>query len=152
MAYRLTWNRSVNKTGTLNGNTDIDQEMEHQNQIFKDQCKAMRGKITPSGVDRVSRTAQRIDDILRGIDKQMSVKKQSGKHASPERKKDIVALAMEMQKSKMSDNQPGRRSFSLQSFPPSLLAGLDVPSAGGNPEALARQDEMLRDQSRIRKF
>ena len=127
LSYSLKWNRFVNKTGKATGNIEMDREMEHHNRIFKTQCKAMRGKISAKSVERVSHSAQVVDEILYGIDKHTSFKRPSGKHASPDNKKDIIALAMQMLSSKIFEHQPGRISSSFPGYPPSVFGCLNLP-------------------------
>ena len=127
LSHSLVWNRFVNKTGRVTGNIEVDREMEHHNRVFKTQCKALRGKISAKSVERVSHSAQVINEILCGVDEQTSLKRQSGKHATPDNKKDVVALAMEMVSSKIYEHHPGRQSFSFPGYPPSLLGDLNVP-------------------------
>lgn len=127
LSHSLVWNRFVNKTGKITGNIEVDREMEHHNRVFKTQCKALRGKINAKSVERVSHSSQQVNGILCGVDEQTSFKRQSGKHVTPDNKKDVIALAMEMLSSKIYEHHPGRQSFSFPGYPPSVLGSLNVP-------------------------
>ncbi|XP_071796288.1 uncharacterized protein [Asterias amurensis] len=127
LAHSLTWNQFVNKTGTIRGNIEVDREMEHHNRVFKMHCKALRGKISPKSVERVSHSAQVINNILCDVDKQTSFKKPSGKHGTPDNKKDVSAMAMEMLRGKIFEHEAGRQFSSFPSFRPSLFGSLTVP-------------------------
>lgn len=126
LSYELVWNRFVNKTGKVKGNIEVDRELEHQNRVFKGQCKALRGKITPQSVQRVSHFAQTLNERLEEIDVEASLRKQSGRHIKHNEVKDVVALAIEMKRCNFFQHLPGRHMTSLLSFPTSTLGALNI--------------------------
>ena len=126
LAYELKWNRFVNKTGQLKHNIEVDREIEHQNRVFKENCGGLRGKVTKKSIDRISRSAQIIDELLTMVNQQARVHKPSGKHAT-KITKDQLDLALELHQDKVFDVQPGRKHFHFPDFPCSVLSTLSIP-------------------------
>lgn len=126
LAYDLVWNRFVNKTGRVDGNIEVDREVEHQNRVFKAQCKSLHGKITAKSVKRVSQFAQELDECLKRIDTEAGLRQQSGKHTRPDIREDVNALAKEMNRVNLFEYTPGRHMSSSRSFPSSTLGSLNI--------------------------
>ncbi|KAJ8039080.1 hypothetical protein HOLleu_16688 [Holothuria leucospilota] len=126
LSYQLKWNRFVNKTGTAHGNIEVNRENEHHNRVFKGQCKALRGKITPKSVQRVSCFAQELNEILNKVDFQLNLKKPNGKHSGPDLIKEASALAAEMKRCNIFHFTPGRQMMSVPTFPSSTLSVLNT--------------------------
>ena len=126
LAYELKWNRFVNKTGQIKHNIEVDREIEHQNRVFKENCGGLRGKVTKKSIDRISRSAQIIDELLTAVNQQARIHKPSGKHPTKITQNQLD-LAMELHKDGVFDVQPGRKHFHFPDFPSSMLSTVSVP-------------------------
>ncbi|XP_033638557.1 uncharacterized protein LOC117299208 [Asterias rubens] len=125
-AYELKWSRFVNKTGQIKQNIEVDREIEHQNRVFKENCGGLRGKVTKNSIDRISRSAQIIDELLTSVNQQARIHKPSGKHPTKITQNQLD-LAMELHKDGVFDVQPGRKHFHFPDFPSSMLSTVSVP-------------------------
>ncbi|XP_072166071.1 uncharacterized protein [Diadema setosum] len=144
LAYELTWNRSVNTKGKAGCNVELDRTMEHQNRIFKEHCRGMRGKVTQKSVDRVSRSAQEAHKLLASLDTQMEVKKPSSKRQET-KKPDVSSLAMALHQENIFEEIPGRNHSKFPDFPVSILSKLSLPDLhkwiSSSLKVLSRQNQ-----------
>ncbi|XP_071476351.1 uncharacterized protein [Diadema antillarum] len=124
LAYELTWNRFVNSTGKPDGNIEIDRAMEHQNRIFKDNCRSLRGKLTPKNVDRISKSAQQVHALKKLVDRERFVKSHTATRHKVVRR-DAVTLALEHHKNDIFGCHPGRAHARFPDFPLSVFHGLN---------------------------
>ena len=125
LSYELTWNRFVNTSGRQDGNVEVDRVVEHHNRVFQNNCSGLRGQLTQKSVDRISRSAQQIDQLLQHVDKEMAVKpKGISKHKV--QRHDAVSLACELHKEDIFGFHPGRTHRHFQDFPVSVFKTLDA--------------------------
>jgi hypothetical protein len=108
-AFHFTWERTVNHQGRNNTNFPNDQDMEHQNLIFKTEAKTYRGKFTAKTMKRVSKSAQATDEIAKNYDRVTKVFRPSGVHALPDWTKDIEKVVKNMKVKDLFVNKPGQR-------------------------------------------
>lgn len=125
LSYELKWNRFINKSGQSKSNIEVDRELEHQNRVFKDNCRGLRGKVTPKSINRISRSAQQTNKVITAVNKQTQVRKASGKHKRKDTH-DALTLAVEFHKERLFDVKPGRRHFHFVDFPVSVLSVLNA--------------------------
>ncbi|XP_072181183.1 uncharacterized protein [Diadema setosum] len=125
LAYELTWNRFVNSKGKIGCNVEVDRAMEHRNRIFKESCHGLRGHITQQSVDRVSRSAQIVHDLLTNVDAQISVKKDSAKRQETGHR-DVDALAKILNDEDIFVETAGRKHSKFPDFPVNVLSALDI--------------------------
>ena len=108
-AYLQTWNRVVNHQGKEDTNFPNDQDMEHQNRIFKSEAKTYRGKFTDQTLKRVSQSAQATDDICKNYDYVTSIFRPSGEHPAPDWSSDIAKLVQSMKNKELFEKKAGQR-------------------------------------------
>ena len=108
-AYLQTWNRTVNHQGQEDTNFPNDQDMEHQNRVFKSEAKTYRGKFTEQTLKRVSQSAQSTDAICRNFDNVTRVFRPSGKHPAPDWSEDIAKLVKSMKPMDLFTNNQAER-------------------------------------------
>lgn len=119
------WNRFVNTSGKEDGNSEVDNCVEHHNRVFKDASNGLRGNLTQNNVDRISRSAQAIDSLRHHVEEEMKVNPQkSSKHKVSS--KDAAYLACELHELDVFGCQPGRAHHQFPQFPISVLSTLDT--------------------------
>ncbi|XP_072037402.1 uncharacterized protein [Amphiura filiformis] len=126
LAYEVTWNRSVNMQGRKDSNVEHDRKVEHDNRTYKQNVRGFHGKLTEKSVQRVSRSAQKVEAVLTDVDRQTDVKSRSGKHAAPDQTADIITLAGRFQTEQIFNMKPGRHHHFFPDFPRSLLSRIDI--------------------------
>nr|XP_054763564.1 uncharacterized protein LOC129270188 [Lytechinus pictus] len=126
LAYELIWNRTLNTKGKADTNTELDRAMEHHNRIFKEHAQGLHGKVTQKSVDRISRSAQAVNEVLANIDQQQEVKKASSKRQKTG-KEDVASLAVELHQERIFEERPGRSHSRFPDFPVSVLNKLSSP-------------------------
>ena len=125
LSYEMTWNRFANSSGRPDGNVEPDRVLEHHNRVFQENVHGIRGKLTQKNVDRISHSAQEINNVLQHINKEMAIKSRgSSKHKVLSH--DAVTLACELHKEDIFGFHPGRTHYHFQGFPVSVLSTLNV--------------------------
>ncbi|XP_011679955.2 uncharacterized protein LOC105445739 [Strongylocentrotus purpuratus] len=127
LAFELTWNRFVNKEGKADTNKEVDRENEHQNKVLKGECKQFNGKISEASVERVSHSAQEIEEILVTCDNVSHVQRKKGLHAGKDTTGDVQKLATAMHKERIFQEKQSRRHHAFPSYPKNPLTQLDLP-------------------------
>lgn len=118
-AHLQTWNRVVNHQGKEDSNFPNDQDMEHQNRIFKNEAKTYRGKFTEQTLKRVSQSAQATEDICKNFDYVTSVFRPSGNHPAPDWSSDIAKLVRSMKNMDLFEKKAHGRVLQEECSPPS---------------------------------
>ena len=126
LAERLIWNRTVNHIGDINSNFPNDLDVEHCNRIFKDEAHSYRGVFTERTLNRVSRSAQKIDNVVKNFDKISNVTKPSGKHKAANFENDIYSLVRQYSGMHLFDFIPGRHHSAYQHIKENPLNDLDM--------------------------
>ncbi|XP_070546984.1 uncharacterized protein [Ptychodera flava] len=119
-AYQLTWNRSVNYQGQIDTNHPMDLDIEHDNKSFKNDVTSHRGVITQRIIDRVSRSLDTTDRIVRNYNAISKVHHPSGKHTSKNTEGDVLILVKQFEDLKLYDFIAGRQHSAF-------------PNINGNP-------------------
>jgi hypothetical protein len=131
-SFLFTWNRTVNHRGELDTNFPNDQDLEHQNALFKSEAKTYRGKFTERTLKRVSKSAQITDAIVKNYDRSTHVFRPSGRHKMPDWSDDIDKLVTSMKSSDVFANKPGSRlRKGLNTLSPDILSELKVSKVKG---------------------
>ena len=126
-AFLFKWNRTVNHRGEENTNFPNDQDLEHQNAVFKNEAKTYRGKFTERTRKRVSQSAQATEDIVKNYDRVTHVFRPSGKHSLPDWSDDIEKLVNGMVPLDLFSCKPHlKRRRSLTTPNRNVLFGLKV--------------------------
>ena len=126
LSYELVWNRCVNTKGKEGCNVEVDRSMEHRNRIFQDNCHGLHGHITQQSIDRVSRSAQIVHDVLTTLDGQLQAKKASSKRQETG-KQDVASLAKILHDEHIFEECPGRKHSKFPDFPVNVLCVLQIP-------------------------
>jgi hypothetical protein len=108
-AYLHTWNRVVNHKGKMDTNFPNDQNLEHQNRVFKNEARTYRGTLTDQTLKRVSQSAQATDAICKNFDYGTRICRQSGTHPAPDWTDDIAKLVKSLSAMDLFTNKPGQR-------------------------------------------
>lgn len=125
-ASDLVWNRFVNNQGKSDTNMPVDLDVEHLNKPLKTDLKTYRGDITDPSVQRLSRTVEDTEKIVRNFDKQNDVKRPSGTHRAASFDDDINILVQYMNEKKVFGHIPGRQHTHIRKISADVLATLDM--------------------------
>eukprot|EP00111_Clytia_hemisphaerica_P014962 TCONS_00044050-protein len=129
LAFELKWNRTVNNTGRYDGNVELDRELEHRNKYAKEELKHFQGKLTDQSIERVSRSYDKMREIVGKFDTEANVSNPSGKHTTPDWKADVLELAEQFQSSNLFQSDPnGRAHKRFPAFPKNVFNGIDATS------------------------
>ena len=126
MAYEVTWNRLINLKGKSDTNVEHDRKVEYDNRTYKDNVRGFHGKVTDKSVQRVSRSAQKIEVMLKQINSQTDLKTRSGKHDAPDQASETLILVDRFHTEGIFKFQLGRHHHFFPDFPRSLLSRLDT--------------------------
>lgn len=125
LAHSLTCNRFVNHQGKPDTNHPMDLEIEHDNKLFKNDCRSYRGEITDKTIKRLCRSTMPSDEMLRNFDKTSEVKRLSGKHTMMSTLENVLALVEHSLPAQVYSNIPGRAHSAFEEMPNSLLDVID---------------------------
>lgn len=126
LAHQLTWNRCVNNAGRIDTNVEVDREIEHQNRVFKEECRQFHGKVSPVSVKRVSHSAQQIEKILQQCDKVSDVRMHKGTHKNKDVTADVQKLAQQMYSDNIFQEKIPRHHTGFPAFKKNPLTQLDL--------------------------
>ena len=126
VAHQLMWNRFVNLSGKPDSNFPMDLFLEYMNKVFKLDCVGFHGNLTEESVIRVSRAAQKLDQLLHSSDMQGSVKSRSGEHKRRDVKQDVLGLVEVQHEERIFSQDPaGRHHHAFPGFQRHPLLQLD---------------------------
>nr|XP_054758519.1 uncharacterized protein LOC129264636 [Lytechinus pictus] len=128
LSYELVWNRFANPSGRQYGNMEVDRLMEHHNRVFKESCRGLRGKISKKNIERISRSSQRVNELLEDIDKEVPGRKRRPSSRHKVDRKDAVALAVDLHSQLIFECQSGRMHHKFPGFPTSHFNAIDPAS------------------------
>lgn len=126
LAHELTWNRTVNNSGKVDGNVELDRELEHRNKYAKSDLKHYLGKITEKSIKRCSRSYDKLQKIVKNFDDIAGVNISSGKHTKPTWNDDVKELADQYKQLNLFKYCPGRYHSKFPAFPKNYLNKLDM--------------------------
>lgn len=125
LAHSLTWNRFWNSKGGKGNNISLDLHLEHMNNFLKSFLHGLGVNLTEASAERISRSLEVLKQLLSTTDNEIGVAKQSGRHHTPDQKKDIRALAAEALNGGLFENHPGREFKAFPGFDQNLLSTLN---------------------------
>lgn len=125
-SHDLVWNRFVNNKGEADSNLPVDLDVEHLNKPLKTDLNTYRGEITEKSVQRISRSVEETEKILKNYDKQLGVKKPSGRHKAADFDKDINDLAVLLHEKKVFRQMPGREHMHIRKISADALAPVNM--------------------------
>ncbi|KAJ8043166.1 hypothetical protein HOLleu_10139 [Holothuria leucospilota] len=114
------------ESGKVGSNVEQNREMEHHNDLFKEECRHFRGKVSVSSVNRVSHAAQPLEEILMKCDKASKVKSHRSKHTKKDRKDDVTNLAANFHTNEVFKCKPPRSHYAFPSCPINPLTQLNL--------------------------
>ena len=126
MAHRLIWNRTVNHRGEFSSNHPNDLDIEHCNKIFKEEARSYRGVFTQKTVNRVSRSALSMHNIVKNYSRQCNVVSPSGRHTAVDMENDIQTLVEQYHNLNLFHVIPGRVHHGHPNIDNNLLHSLDM--------------------------
>ena len=91
--FVLQWNRFCSTRNGKGHNKPLDLHMEHMNRVVKDDLKSFHTHISAKSVNRVSRCADSVNNIMYKFDEELNVKDALGSHSAPERLNDVHTVA-----------------------------------------------------------
>ena len=127
-AHDLIWNRFVNNKGEPDSNLPIDLDVEHLNRPLKTDVKTYRGELTDKTVQRISRSVEASDKVLKNFDKQTGVKRRSGTHKSADFKQDIMKIVDHLHNKQVYNTKPGREHMHVGKVSADPLTTLNMKS------------------------
>ena len=125
-ANNLMWNRFVNNQGNSDSNLPVDLDVEHLNKPLKTDLNTYRGDITDKSVQRISRSVEDSEKVLKNFDKQTGVKKPSGKHEPVSFAQDVKHVAMLLHDKQVYSQLPGREHQHIRKISADALALLNM--------------------------
>lgn len=116
-AHHVIHNRFVNTKGRCDTNVELDRACEASNLVFKTHARNMHGQITQKAIDRVSRSCQAIDRILKHVDKDNKRKSSASKRGGRDATQDVLKLVGALSHDKVfQKNIRGRYHKSFPGF------------------------------------
>ena len=128
MAHRLTWGRFVNWHGGKGKNIACDMAQEICNQVSKDVVKAMGPNKTPKAMERASKAAAGVEQIVKRWNEVSDVKRASQAHTHRSMTEDEVMMVQDLRKIKPFERKPGRKHAHFDKIHPTPTSGLDMKS------------------------
>ncbi len=91
-AHHVIHNRFVNTKGRPDTNVELDRACEASNLVFKTHARSLHGQVTQKAINRVSRSCQAVDKILRHVDKDCKRKIAASKRGGRDATQDVLKL------------------------------------------------------------
>ena len=115
-AHCLKWNRTVNTQGGKGKNISLDLRLEHLNNIVKGILKNLGpNNLSERCAARCCLSVGQLDTSIDVVDRDLGVKKPTGKHISQKAQDDFKALVNELHtRVNVCESVPGRK---YQHFP-----------------------------------
>ena len=126
LAHELKWNRFVNNNGYPDSNIELDRELEHRNEYFKEDLKSYRGKITEKSIDRCSKSYNVMQNIIKNFDDISFNKRPTGKHTVADWKNDVKGLQIQFEEENLFAVNPDRYYLSFPGFPKNFLSTMTL--------------------------
>ena len=126
LAHRLVWNRFANNRGLLNTNLPLDLDVEHHNKQFKADIHTFRGELSEKTIDRVSKSLDTTDAIVKTYAKHTDVSLPSGRHTDVDFSSDVALLAAQYHEAQVFANIPGRAHSVFQGYNSNPLSDLNM--------------------------
>lgn len=108
LAEQLKWSRCVNTRGAIGSNIPSDLHLEHLNRRFKDIISNLHSNVTPTAVDRASRSIGLVHRVCETFEEQNNAAKQSGKHNRPSFTKECKMIYQELKDQRVFEQNESR--------------------------------------------
>ena len=128
MAHRLTWGRFVNWHGGKAANISCDMAQEICNRVSKDVVKAMGPNKTPKAMERASKAAAGVQQIVKRLNKVSDLKKVSQAHIHKSVNEDETMMVQDLRKIRPFDRKPGRKHAHFENIQATPTSRLDMKS------------------------
>ena len=128
MAHRLTWGRFVNWHGGEGKNIACDMAQEICNRVSKDVVKAMGPNKTQKAMERASKAAAGVQQIVKRVNEVSDVKRASHVHTHESMSEDEVMMVQDLRKIKPFERKPGRKHAHFDQIHATPTSGLDMKS------------------------
>ena len=126
MAHRLTWGRFVNWHGGKGRNIACDMAQEICNRVSKDVVKAMGPNKTQKAMERASKAAAGVEQIVNRLNTVSDVKRVSQAHIHKSAKEDEVMMVQDLRMIKPFERKPGRKHAHFDKIQAMPTSGLDM--------------------------
>ena len=126
MAHRLTWGRFVNWHGGKGRNIACDMAQEICNRVSKDVVKAMGPNKTQKAMERASKAAAGVQQIVNRLNTVSDVKRVSQAHIHKSAKEDEVMMVQDLRMIKPFERKPGRKHAHFDKIQATPTSGLDM--------------------------
>ena len=130
LAHSVTWNRFWSSKNSRGNNISLDLHLEHLNNFLKSFLKGLGANLTEPSAARISRSIGVLKQMLQTTDIEIGVAKQSGRHRTPDQKKDIRLLATVALEGDLFENHPGREFQAFPGFNQDILSKLNYANFG----------------------
>ena len=108
-AHELTWNRTCNPRGRVDGNKPLDLHLEHMNRTFKDDISSFSPRLTESSVQKTAHASPVVEACIAQVDKQLNIIQDSGYHVVPSDSMDRQTIYQQLMATKACKHIPGRQ-------------------------------------------
>ena len=113
-------------SGECDSNLPVDLDLEHLNKPLKTDLNTYRGDITDKSVQRISRSVEETEKVLMNFDRQVGVKRPSGRHTNANFDTDIRDVAKLLHEKKVFRQVPGRQHKHIRKISADVLANLNM--------------------------
>ena len=96
LAEQLKWSRCINTRGVIGGNIPSDLHLEHLNRRLKNIISNLCSNVSPTTINRNSRSIGLVHNICNTFEEQNNVAKQSGRHTRPSFAKECKMISDEL--------------------------------------------------------
>ncbi|XP_028518482.1 uncharacterized protein LOC114576306 [Exaiptasia diaphana] len=125
--HRFVWNRFACNNAGYGHNIPLDLNMEFLNRILKEVVRKLGPNAkNPKTIDRYCRAVNVTKVVLDNFDREISLKKMSGKHVRASAIPDLHKVIAELVSQKAFTWTPNREYIHYKNVQPSLLEGMDM--------------------------
>lgn len=128
MAHRLTWGRFVNWHGGKGRNIACDMAQEICNRVSKDVVKGMGPNKTQKAMERASKAAAGVQQIVKRMNEVCDVARVSQAHSHKSATEDEMMMVEDLRKIKPFETKPGRKHAHFDKIQATPTSGLDMKS------------------------
>lgn len=106
-AHSLIWNRIINNKDGAGKNISLDLRTEHIIHLHKEMFANLGANLNPNPALRCSRAVKAVEDLLSSVDRELEVRRPSGKHTITRSQKDFETIVNELHsRAKVFVNKP----------------------------------------------
>jgi hypothetical protein len=124
-SHQITWASTVNWKGGSGRNIEIDLLQENRNKDLKNLIKAMGANKTTHAIERASRAAGGVRQVVENFDNNVSLAKQSSDHTHRSTEADEAIILSDLRDIKPFMPSPGRKHKSFSKIDSDNLKSLN---------------------------